>query len=633
MLLQKNIKSGKIKNNNLFDSGKLAFYSVIPLLLISTASLIYSFVVNDFSVKYVAENSNLAMPSAYSWVAFYSGNSGSLLYIAMAFSIMGAISLKVIASKPFDSSKYFLGIISLTLLFFLFVIVFLANPLEKLDFVPSDGQGINPLLIHFGMFIHPPFQMLGLISVAIPFAIGVSVLLAGEGGKDEWVDLGRRWGMISWLILTVGLLLGSWWAYTILGWGGFWFWDPVENAAFMPWVALTAFIHSIIVQKRRSMFRIWNIVIINIVFAMSLYGMFVNRGGPVPSVHSFGASDLGWVFLGFLCIGILIPFGIFLYQLGKIRSQRSLESMLSREAAFLINNLLLLGIAFVTLWGTVYPLISDLLFSEQITIARPYYDQVNGPIMLVLLLVMGIGPLIPWRNSSYKMVLQALKYPVIVTLLLFSTLLILGVREIIPLTAFAIITLVTTGIVREWYKGVRVMSSGSWIDAPRSFLRLIMANRTRYGGYIVHISVLMVALGVVGGSFYDKQRDIIMQEGEQYEIGDYEVMYIGTEETMFSDRTEFTSVISVKKDGSSLAEMRPKRSFYPGFNMASTRAAIRSTPIEDFYVVPSENMPDGSVGFRIMINPLIWWMWVAGPFVILGTLVSLWPRKVKRVIK
>ena len=605
---------------------------LLILCVSSTICLVGAFVTNDFSVTYVAAHSNLAMPNIYTWVAFYAGNEGSLLFIATVLSVMVGIAIKFKGNTNPDVLPMITAVLMFIMTFFLAVIIFMADPFEKLNIPVLDGQGINPLLTHFGMFFHPPALMSGLICCSIPMAFSLGHLICGKS-QDEWVDQGRIWGLTAWAMLAVGLLLGSWWAYTILGWGGFWFWDPVENAAFMPWVALTAFIHSIIVQKRRSMFRIWNIVIINIVFAMSLYGMFVNRGGPVPSVHSFGASDLGWVFLGFLCIGILIPFGIFLYQLGKIRSQRSLESMLSREAAFLINNLLLLGIAFVTLWGTVYPLISDLLFSEQITIARPYYDQVNGPIMLVLLLVMGIGPLIPWRNSSYKMVLQALKYPVIVTLLLFSTLLILGVREIIPLTAFAIITLVTTGIVREWYNGVRVMSSGSWIDAPRSFLRLIMANRTRYGGYIVHISVLMVALGVVGGSFYDKQRDIIMQEGEQYEIGDYEVMYIGTEETMFSDRTEFTSVISVKKDGSSLAEMRPKRSFYPGFNMASTRAAIRSTPIEDFYVVPSENMPDGSVGFRIMINPLIWWMWVAGPFVILGTLVSLWPRKVKRVIK
>ena len=620
------------KSNQLTKSGLNATYLTPILLGISTASLVTAFVTNNFGIQYVAEHSNLSMEKQYIWVAFYAGNEGSLLFIAFALAVLSAIAIFFSPSQNEHSIPHINSVLMIILIFFVGVMIFLANPFALSQTIPPDGKGINPLLTHPGMFIHPPVLMTGLISFSVPFSIAMGSLLAGKI-EDQWVDSGRLWGIICWGMLGIGLLLGSWWAYTILGWGGFWFWDPVENAAFMPWVALTAFIHSIIVQKRRSMFRIWNIVIINIVFALSLYGMFVNRGGPVPSVHSFGSSDLGWVFLGFLCVGIVIPFGIFLFRLGKIRSERSLESMLSREAAFLINNLLLLGIAFVTLWGTVYPLISDLLFSEQITIARPYYDQVNGPIMLVLLLVMGIGPLIPWRNSNYAVVLNALKYPLIVTVLVFGLLVVLGIDDIIPLISFSIIALVTTGIAREWYKGTKVMSTGNWVKAPGAFLRLIMANRTRYGGYIVHVSVLMVALGVVGASFYDQQRDVIMQPGEEYKIDDYEIIYLGTEEAMFSDRTEFTSIISVQKNGDYLTEMNPKRSFYPSFNMASTRAAIRSTPIEDFYVVPSENMPDGSVGFRFMVNPLIWWMWVAGPFVILGTLISLWPRNTKNIPK
>ena len=618
--------------NELVVSSYRGIYVLLILCVASTICLVGSFVTNDFSVIYVAAHSNLAMPNIYTWVAFYAGNEGSLLFIATVLSVIIGIAIKFKGNTSQDVLPAITAVLMFVMTFFLAVIIFMADPFQKSNIPVLDGQGINPLLTHFGMFFHPPALMSGLICCSIPMAFSLGHLICGKS-QDEWVDQGRVWGLIAWATLAIGLLLGSWWAYTILGWGGFWFWDPVENAAFMPWVALTAFIHSIIVQKRRSMFRIWNIVIINIVFALSLYGMFVNRGGPVPSVHSFGASDLGWVFLGFLCVGIVIPFGIFLYRLGKIRSERSLESMLSREAAFLINNLLLLGIAFVTLWGTVYPLISDLLFSEQITIARPYYDQVNGPIMLVLLLVMGIGPLIPWRNSNYSVVLYALKYPLIVTVLVFGLLVVLGIDDIIPLISFSIIALVTTGIAREWYKGTKVMSTGNWVKAPGAFLRLIMANRTRYGGYIVHVSVLMVALGVVGASFYDQQRDVIMQPGEEYKIDDYEIIYLGTEEAMFSDRTEFTSIISVQKNGDYLTEMNPKRSFYPSFNMASTRAAIRSTPIEDFYVVPSENMPDGSVGFRFMINPLIWWMWVAGPFVILGTLISLWPRNTKNIPK
>lgn len=609
-----------------------SIYMLLILCLMSTACLVGAFVTNDFSVIYVAAHSNLAMPNIYTWVAFYAGNEGSLLFIATVLSLLVGIAVKFKGNTNPDVLPVIATILMVIMIFFLAVIIFMADPFQKSLIPVIDGQGINPLLTHFGMFFHPPALMSGLICCSIPMAFSLGHMVCGKT-QDEWVDQGRVWGLFAWGMLAVGLLLGSWWAYTILGWGGFWFWDPVENAAFMPWVALTAFIHSIIVQKRRSMFRIWNVVIINLVFALSLYGMFVNRGGPVPSVHSFGSSDLGWVFLGFLCVGIVVPFSIFLFRLRKVKSERSLESMLSREAAFLINNLLLLGIAFVTLWGTIYPLISDLLFKEQITIARPYYDQVNGPIMLGLLLVMGIGPLIPWRNSSYKVVFKSLKYPLLIAVLVTLVLVILGVTEIIPLISFAIVGLVASGIIREWYKGTKVMSQGSLLNFPKAFLRLVMANRTRYGGYIVHLSVLMVGLGVVGASFYDKQRDVIMNVGDEYQIGSYQITYMGTQEKMFSDRTEFTSLVDVTKNGDSVGQMEPKRSFYPGFNMASTRAAIRSTPVEDFYIVPSENMPDGSVGFRFMIVPLIWWMWVAGPFVVLGTLVSLWPYSIKSIRK
>ena len=275
---------GMLNGRDLASSARWGFYSVVPLLLVATMCLIYAFVTNDFSVKYVAENSNLAMPKAYAWVAFYSGNAGSLLYIALAFSVMGSLAIKVINVKLPYTAPYALGVMSLVLIFFLGVIVFLANPLDRLPVAPEDGQGINPLLIHFGMFIHPPFQMLGLISVAIPFSVAIGTLLSGRGGRDEWVDQGRLWGMISWLLLTAGLLLGSWWAYTILGWGGYWAWDPVENSALMPWLAMTAFVHSIMVQKRRGMFRMWNMLLIITSFAMAQLGMFINRGGPVPSV-------------------------------------------------------------------------------------------------------------------------------------------------------------------------------------------------------------------------------------------------------------------------------------------------------------------------------------------------------------
>jgi cytochrome c-type biogenesis protein CcmF len=406
----------------------------------------------------------------------------------------------------------------------------------------------------------------------------------------------------------------------------------VENAALMPWLGLTAFIHSIMVQKRRGMFRMWNIVLINVSFGLALYGMFMNRGGPVPSVHSFGASSLGWVFLLFLAVGVLIPFAIFFWRFPILKSTQTLDSMLSREAAFLVNNLLLLGIAFVTLWGSVYPLISRLTAEDEITIARPFYDQVNGPLFLALLLLMGIGPLLPWRRATAASLKRALLAPGIVALGTAATLFVLGVHKPYPLIGFALGAFVTTGIFIEWGRGTLSRHRSTGDIYPIAFLRLLAANRPRYGGYIVHLSVVMVALGVVGTSFFNEQRDVVLGPGESVQINDYELRYLGTIEDPKPNRTEFRSTVEVYRDGQLRYTLEPQRAFYPDFNMAATRAAIRSTPVEDLFVVPSENLPDGSVGFRILINPLIWWMWVAGPVLVLGTLVSLWPQKVRTTV-
>ena len=633
--------AGKVRGSvALVDSAQAAMYATVVALIVSTLSLVVSFISRDFEISYVARHSDLAMPDRFTWVAFYAGNEGSLLYIAMVLSIMAAIAVWRAPERVRDALPYTTGVLMLVLTFFLAVTAVMANPFEKLPFVPADGEGINPLLTHFGMFFHPPALMAGLVGISIPMAFALGSLLARKTG-DEWVDPGRVWGIITWALLAAGLLLGSWWAYTILGWGGYWFWDPVENAAFMPWLALTAFIHSIMVQKRRGMFRMWNIALINVAFGLALYGMFMNRGGSVPSVHSFGESNLGWIFLMFLAIGVIVPFVIFFWRYPLLKSAQNLDSMLSREAAFLVNNLLLLAIAFVTLWGTVYPLISRLTSGEEITVARPFYDQVNGPLMLGLIFLMGIGPMLPWRRANWGSIRRALAVPAGVAVVAVVVLLAVGLNPstgsgAYALAGFGLAAFVATGILMEWFRGararVRALTSGSrgaltWVqDYASAFVHLIWANRPRYGGYIVHLSVLMVLLGIVGTSFFNSQKDVVLSPGETATIENYEIRYLGTAVIPFGNRTEFISSVEVYRDGELLDTISPNRAFYPNHNMASTRAAIRSTPVEDFYVVPSENLPDGDVGFRMLVNPLIWWMWVAGPVMILGTIIALWPE-------
>ena len=605
-------------------SARRAAYLVVLATLVATLSLVASFISRDFQVAYVAAHSELAMPDRFTWVAFYAGNEGSLLYIAFVLSVMAAIAICRAPQQLRPTLPYTIAVLMVVLVFFLAVIGFMANPFDRLPVAPPDGQGINPLLTHLGMFFHPPLLMAGLIATTIPLAFSMGSLIGGQTA-DEWVDAGRQWGLISWAMLAGGLLLGSWWAYTILGWGGFWFWDPVENAAFMPWLGLTAFVHTIMVQKRRGMFRMWNIVLINVAFSLALYGMFMNRGGAVPSVHSFGASSLGWVFLVFLAFGTIVPFAVFIWRYPWVKSAQHLDSMLSREAAFLLNNIMLMGVAFVTLWGTVYPLISKLTIGESITIARPFYDQVNGPLFLGLLVLMGVGPLLPWRRSTPAAARRSLWLPAAAALVTVLILFALGIHRVYPLIGFGLSALIVTGIFAEWYRGTMARHRSSGEIYPVAFTRLIWANRPRYGGYVVHLAVVMVALGVVGTSFFNTQRDLVLAPGDNAFIAGYEIRYLETTQVPWSNRTEFNSVVELYRDGKLIDTLRPQRTFYPSFNMASTRAAIRSNPVDDFYLVPSEVLDNGSMGFRILVNPLIWWMWVAGPVLVAGTLISLWP--------
>ncbi|MCH8825387.1 MAG: heme lyase CcmF/NrfE family subunit [Chloroflexi bacterium] len=614
------------KAPELTTSGRYGFYTIPLLLLISTAALVYAFVGRDFSVRYVFENSNLAMPQIYTWVAFYAGNAGSLLFLAITLSTVSVIAVLTIRKRLPYTAPYATGIMALVIAFFLGIMVFMANPLEVLDFVPLDGRGINPLLIHFGMFIHPPLQMAGLVLVAIPFSIAIGALAARRGGRDEWVDMGRLWGMISWLVLTMGLLLGSWWAYTILGWGGYWAWDPVENSALMPWLAMTAFVHSIMVQKRRGMFRMWNMVLIIIGFTLAQMGMFINRGGPVPSVHSFAQSAMGWLFLMFMAVTLIAAIAVFFWRLESLKSRASLESPLSRESAFLGQNILFLTVAFVTLWGTLFPIFSEAAQGTVITVGRPFFDKVNGPLLLALVFLMGVGPLLPWRRATVRNLLRSLRVPFIAALATAVILVVLGVRQVPAVVAFATVALVLGGIANEWVRGTRSRHRKG--EAYHTaFANLLSGNRPRYGGYIVHLGILMLTVGAIASSFYGVQRDLVMRPGETATIGNYSFEYLGVENNVYADREEAIASFDVYHNGKSVGVMSAYRAFYPDFRIAATKGAIRSTLVEDFYIVPSEFEDGGQAVFRVLINPLVWWMWASGPIIALGIGFGLWPAR------
>ena len=498
----------RLGNNKLNLSSRNTVLLLSVFLLAATLILVISFVNNDFGIRYVSEHSSLAMKPIYTWVAFYAGNEGSLLYVVVVFAVMCAIYNMSKSSKSLKGTNIILMSI---MAFFVLILSTLANPFVENIFVPEDGRGINPLLTHPGMFFHPPMLMAGLIGTAIPFAI-VNGLLITKTNIDQQIDVIRVWVIVIWAILAIGLLLGSWWAYTILGRGGYWAWDPIENVALMPWLTLTGFLHSIMAQKRRGVFRIWNIVLIDIAFCLSLFGIFINRGGPVPSVHSFASSDLGWILLLFMFVAVLFSIITLTLRLKFVKSSNEIESILSREASFIYNNILLLGVTFVTFWGVIYPLISDITQGKTVTVAAPFYNQINGPLLLTLLALMGIGPLLPWRNSSAKTLLMAIRTPAVFSILLTFILIILGITKIYPLVSFFICTFVLICIIREFISGTIVrFKHGENIIA--AFINFISSNRPRYGGYVVHIAIILLAIAVTGSSLYKIQKDIVLSKG------------------------------------------------------------------------------------------------------------------------
>ncbi|MBI4233793.1 MAG: heme lyase CcmF/NrfE family subunit [Chloroflexi bacterium] len=611
---------------DLVTSARYATYLTVPVIALAVAILINAFLTHDFSIRYVAAHSSRDMAPWLTWVAFYAGNEGSLLYIALVLSAMSALAIALCPGRIEASRPYTNTVLMLTLAFLLGILATLASPFVRLPFTPLDGQGINPLLTHPGMFFHPPVMMTGLMSVVVPFAFGMGALLAGKVG-DEWLEAGRTWGLVSWLILSLGNLLGAWWAYTNLGWGGYWRWDPVENAWIMAWFPLTAFLHSIVVQRQRGMFRMWNVALIIAAFGLAQYGMFMNRGGSVPSIHSFGQSTLGWMFLLFMGASMVGSIGIFLWRYTNFTSAASLESGFSREAAFLGNNLLLLAITFVIVWGTTFPLLSEALRGAVVTVARPYYDQVTGPLFLALILLMAVGPLLPWRRASWRGVGQALVVPGGVAVAVVAVSLLVGIRKPYPVVAFGVCALAVGGVLREWVRGTRARQRKG--ENPLlAFAGLIAANRPRYGGYVVHLAIVLLALGVTGSSFYRVQRDVTLAPGQRITVGDYTLQYLGATALERPNRVERRARLQVLRKTTPIATLTTGYDFYPNNSPnTATRAAIRSTPVEDLYIITSEFTEDGSAVFRILVNPLVLWIWVAGPLLILGTLVALWPGR------
>ena len=615
----------RLGKKSMIASAERAAIAIGVLVVISYGSLLYSFLSRDFSVRYVYEYSNRALSTIYTISATWAGNNGSLLMWATFLGIYAAIVIIQNQHRNRESMPYVTIILSLIIFFFTSLMVFMSNPFERLPIVPADGQGLNPMLHNPGMYLHPPTTYLGYVSFAIPFAFAMAAMISGKLG-DMWIRTTRRWIIWGWFWLTVGNLVGAWWAYYTLGWGGYWGWDPVENSSFMPWLVASAFMHSIMIQEKKGMLKIWNMALVTLTFSLTIYGTLITRSGIVNSVHTFSQSGLG-PYLGLFLFTILaFGFGMLIYRLPQLKSDNELDSIISRESAFLFNNIVLLGMTFMVLWGVTFPFISEAVTGSKITVGAPFYNQMAVPLGMVLLFLMGFGPLIAWRRATVANLRKNFMYPLGAAMIAIPALAAIGVRNPWVLSVLVLCVFVLATIIFEFYRGTRARHRMTGEDILTSFTNLVWRNKRRYGGYIVHIGLVMIFFAIAGGP-YKIEKDVTMKPGDQTTIGAFTVKYIEAQEYEDDEKSTQAAVMAIFKGDRELETITPRKELYDSAQMDQpwTRVAVRSNLKEDLYIIPSGFTADGTGGFTMIINPLMQWMWVAGFVIFLGTIIAYWP--------
>ena len=614
------------RHSALISSARNSLFAVFWLVSISVATLVYALVTHDFQIEYVANYTSSDLSLAYLISALWAGNDGSLLFWAWLLSLFAAVVLFQKRDIGKELVPYAASIIMAIQAFFLILLLWVSNPFQKLSSIPIEGMGLNPLLENAGMIIHPPALLFGYVGFTIPFAFAIAALMTSRL-NDEWLIVIRRWTLIAWLSLGVGNILGAWWAYVELGWGGYWAWDPVESASFMPWLVATAFLHSIMMQRRRGMLKVWNMVLIIITFGLTIFGTFLTRSGVLSSVHTFANSTLGPFFLVFIGVILFGSLGLLYYRGNELKSEAEMESLVSRESTFLLNNLLLVGAAFAIFLGTIFPLISEWVRGDKITVGPPFFNQVNGPIFLVVILLTGICVLIGWRRASTKNLVRNFLPPLMVALILGIVLFILGVRQWYALIAFSICSFVLYTIFYEWFRGTRIRHRMKAENYLKAFGGLILANRPRYGGYIVHISIILIAIGVVGSSFYDTEKEVTLLSGESMTINNYTLVYESRDYYQTEDKGVVTAILSVYKNDKLIGELIPEKYFHRTYEQPVTEVARRSTLAEDLYVILISWDEDGATAFKVLVNPLVSWIWIGGWIFLLGGLIAFWPER------
>lgn len=635
------------KSQTWLECARRAQQIAFPLLTMAVLVLLYLLVDGHYEVKYVYSVTDNTMPLYLKITALWGGQPGSLLFWSWFLTLFASI----VALRKWESDQELLPwvmvVISVTLAFFLALIIFFENPFVRWwqtpsgDYIaklfspaggilvtPGDGEGLNPLLRHPGMIIHPPMLYLGFVSIVIPYAFAIAALITGRT-DTSWLRLTRQWVLIAWLFLSLGLVLGMWWAYDVLGWGGYWAWDPVEIAALMPWLTSTAFLHSVIIEEKRGLLKQWNLLLIILTYALVIFGTFLTRSGLLSSVHAFSQSAIGPMFFSFIAITFIVSTALLVYRWKYLRAVIPMKSMLSREALFLLNNLLFMGVLIVCLWGVLFPIISELVTGVKVTVGPPFYKRAVGPLIGVLLALMGVAPLSAWGRSTIKTIGRAIWKPLIPTLLTPVVLVLSGMRNWIALTGFALISFVIFITFQEFYRGVRARMVVTKENYFVAFLHLISHNRRRYGGYVIHISMVVMAIGILGIEVFQKSTQKSLAIGEYLDISEYRVQFDSLAQFGHSDGRYITrAVVSIYKDEKFLQKIYPRYDQYPN-GQVITISGVRSTLWDDLYVVLVnwEDISSDQAPFKIYYNPLINWLWIGSLLFILGYLIIAWPRR------
>jgi cytochrome c-type biogenesis protein CcmF len=593
--------------------GRRAFYASAAMILVAAALLELGLLSHDFSLAYVTEHTDLSTPIPLIAAAFYGGQEGSLLYWALVLGLLGSASLVASSSLGVRLSAYAAGILAAIETFLLVVLVIVASPFDLLPVTPPDGLGLNPVLRDMGMLIHPPVVLAGFASFAIPFSFAAAALLAGRSDA-AWIAHTRRFALMAWALQSTGLVLGMWWAYHVLGWGGYWGWDPVENVALMPWLATTAYLHSSQVQERRGRLKAWNFALVILAFLLVVFGTFIVRSGVVPSVHTFAVSAIGPWFFGFLFVCLVFSIGLLAFRAGSLASTARAAPTVSRESAFVLQNLVLIGVIAVVFWGTVLPLVSGMLGQERV-VGAPYYERAAGPLFVVLLALMAAGPLLPWRHAGFAS-LQSLRWPLAVAAIVAAAFLVAGVRSVPALLAIPLAAAAGTTCLVEYSRmGLKLRRSRQgWAQAAA----VVVRKRRRYGAYLAHLGMVVLVVGIAGSHFWQQEKDISLMPGDQVSVAGYTLTYTGAEQRQLADHTELVGAMRLGDQ-----TLEPARATYAGLGGQSlTHVAISSTPIADVYVVLAGLNTDGSAAFVIFVNPLVSWIWAGGAIIILGVILG-----------